>query len=221
MNAREGTLLAPATVEFELDGKPVRGYEGETILQVADRHGVEIPRLCYTPGYRADGNCRSCVVEIDGERTLAPSCCRAPVAGMKVQAKSERALKSQKMVLEMLLSDMPEQGHKWVGNDSTLQHGELSQWAARMEVEVRPALAAIGRAQPAPDLSHPAMAVNLDACIQCNRCVRACREEQVNDVIGYAFRGHDSAIVFDLQDGMGRAPAWPAANACRPARPAR
>jgi len=203
MNAREGTLLAPATVEFELDGKPVRGYEGETILQVADRHGVEIPRLCYTPGYRADGNCRSCVVEIDGERTLAPSCCRAPVAGMKVQAKSERALKSQKMVLEMLLSDMPEQGHKWVGNDSTLQHGELSQWAARMEVEVRPALAAIGRAQPAPDLSHPAMAVNLDACIQCNRCVRACREEQVNDVIGYAFRGHDSAIVFDLQDGMG------------------
>ncbi|WP_431514067.1 formate dehydrogenase subunit alpha [Variovorax sp. DAIF25] len=203
MNAREGTLLAPATVEFELDGKPVRGYEGETILQVADRHGVEIPRLCYTPGYRADGNCRSCVVEIDGERTLAPSCCRAPVAGMKVQAKSERALKSQKMVLEMLLSDMPEQGHKWVGNDKTLQHGELSQWAARMEVEVRPALAAIGRAQPAPDLSHPAMAVNLDACIQCNRCVRACREEQVNDVIGYAFRGHDSAIVFDLQDGMG------------------
>ncbi|WP_208507577.1 formate dehydrogenase subunit alpha [Variovorax paradoxus] len=203
MNAREGTLLAPATVEFELDGKPVLGYEGETILQVADRHGVEIPRLCYTPGYRADGNCRSCVVEIDGERTLAPSCCRAPVAGMKVQAKSERALKSQKMVLEMLLSDMPEQGHKWVGNDKTLQHGELSQWAARMEVEVRPALAAIGRAQPAPDLSHPAMAVNLDACIQCNRCVRACREEQVNDVIGYAFRGHDSAIVFDLQDGMG------------------
>ncbi len=203
MNAREGTLLAPATVEFELDGKPVRGYEGETILQVADRHGVEIPRLCYTPGYRADGNCRSCVVEIDGERTLAPSCCRAPVAGMKVQAKSERALKSQKMVLEMLLSDMPEQGHKWVGNDKALQHGELSQWAARMEVEVRPALAAIGRAQPAPDLSHPAMAVNLDACIQCNRCVRACREEQVNDVIGYAFRGHDSAIVFDLQDGMG------------------
>ncbi|MDQ0039456.1 formate dehydrogenase subunit alpha [Variovorax boronicumulans] len=203
MNAREGTLLTPAVVEFELDGRPVQGYEGETILQVADRHGVEIPRLCYTPGYRADGNCRSCMVEIDGERTLAPSCCRAPVAGMKVQAKSERALKSQKMVLEMLLSDMPQKGHKWIGNDETLQHGELSEWASRMDVEVRPALAAISRTQPAPDLSHPAMAVNLDACIQCNRCVRACREEQVNDVIGYAFRGHDSAIVFDLQDGMG------------------
>lgn len=204
MNAPERNLLVPATtVEFELDGRAVQAFEGETILQVADRHGVAIPRLCYTEGYRADGNCRSCVVEIDGERTLAPSCCRAPSAGMKVKATSERAVKSQKMVLEMLLSDMPAQGHKWIGDDATRQHGELSDWAARMQVEVRPALAAIAREQPAPDLSHPAMAVNLDACIQCNRCVRACREEQVNDVIGYAFRGHHSAIVFDLADGMG------------------
>ena len=63
------------------------------------------------------------------------------------------------------------------------------------------------RAQPAPDLSHPAMAVNLDACIQCTRCVRACREEQVNDVIGYAFRGGHRCVrgasVFDLDDPMG------------------
>ena len=203
MNAPERSLLAPAMVEFDLDGQPVQAFEGETLLQVADRHGVAIPRLCYTPGYRPDGNCRACVVEIDGERTLAPSCCRAPTAGMKVRATSERAIKSQKMVLEMLLSDMPAQGHKWIGDDAARQHGELSDWAARMQVGVRPALAAIAREQPAPDLSHPAMAVNLDACIQCNRCVRACREEQVNDVIGYAFRGGDSAIVFDLQDGMG------------------
>ena len=59
------------------------------------------------------------------------------------------------------------------------------------------------RAQPAPDLSNPAIAVNLDACIQCTRCVRACREEQVNDVIGYAFRGAESRIVFDVEDPMG------------------
>ena len=120
MNAPERNLLVPATtVEFELDGRAVQAFEGETILQVADRHGIAIPRLCYTPGYRADGNCRSCVVEIDGERTLAPSCCRAPGAGMKVKATSERAVKSQKMVLEMLLSDMPAQGHKWIGDDAT------------------------------------------------------------------------------------------------------
>ncbi|MEO6081049.1 MAG: formate dehydrogenase subunit alpha [Steroidobacteraceae bacterium] len=203
MSVAEDQVMKPVTIEFELDGKKVRALTGETILQAAERLGTTIPRLCYMPGYRADGNCRACVVEIDGERALAPSCCRAPAAGMKVKSNSERAQKSQKMVVEMLLSDLPEQGYKWIGDDSTRQHGELSDWAARLGITVRPALKALTREQPACDLSHPAMAVNLESCIQCNRCVRACREEQVNDVIGYAFRGGASAIVFDLADPMG------------------
>ncbi|PUA95651.1 NAD-dependent formate dehydrogenase catalytic subunit /NAD-dependent formate dehydrogenase iron-sulfur protein [Acidovorax sp. 107] len=215
-------------VAFELDGQPVTAHPGETILKAAQRHGVEIPHLCYTDGLRPDGNCRACVVEIAGERTLAPSCCRAPTDGMKVQAASPRARKSQQMVVEMLLSDMPDVGYQWNDDkpntpeliaagaypssargafdsnsaEAVGQHGELSEWADRMGVSVRPALKALRREQPAPDLSHPAMAVNLDACIQCNRCVRACREEQVNDVIGYALRGADSKIVFDLDDPM-------------------
>ena len=201
--------LMPQTVAFQLDGQEVKAFEGESILNAAKRHGVEIPHLCYTEGMRADGNCRACVVEIDGERTLAPSCCRNATAGMKVQAKSERAIKSQKMVVEMLLSDMPDVGYKW--NDAQPaaegkavgQHGELSEWADALDVSVRPALKALRREQPKADVSHPAMAVNLDACIQCNRCVRACREEQVNDVIGYAKRGSHSEIVFDLGDAMG------------------
>ncbi|HYP79016.1 MAG TPA: formate dehydrogenase subunit alpha [Steroidobacteraceae bacterium] len=203
MSAAEDQVMIPATIEFELDGRKVRAVDGETILQAAEREGTVIPRLCYTPGYRPDGNCRACVVEIDGERTLAPSCCRAPTPGMKVKSTSERAQKSQKMVVEMLLSDMPEQGYKWVDDDASRPHGELSEWASRLGITVRPALKALTREQPPCDVSHPAMAVNLDACIQCNRCVRACREEQVNDVIGYAFRGGHSAIVFDLADGMG------------------
>ncbi|KAB2871566.1 MAG: formate dehydrogenase subunit alpha [Burkholderiaceae bacterium] len=203
MNAPDRPLQAAATIEFELDGKAVRAAEGESILDVADREGVAIPRLCHMPGYRPDGNCRSCVVEIDGERVLAPSCCRAPTPGMKVRAASERARKSQNMVLEMLLADLPQGGYKWLGDDASRPHGELSDWASRMGVRVRPELARIARAQPRPDVSHPAMAVNLDACIQCTRCVRACREEQVNDVIGYAYRGADSSIVFDLHDPMG------------------
>src|SRR5690606_2817811 len=77
MSAAEDLVMTPATVEFELDGRKVKALAGETILEAAARAGTEIPRLCYTPGYRADGNCRACVVEIDGERTLAPSCCRA------------------------------------------------------------------------------------------------------------------------------------------------
>ncbi len=191
------------TVEFKLDQQTIHAFEGETILKAAKRHGIDIPHLCYKDGYRADGNCRACVVEIKGERTLAPSCCRSATAGMEVQANSERAVKSQKMVLEMLLSDMPDTGYKWSETDESQQHGELSDWAARMDVTVRPELKALRREQPRTDVSHPAMAVNLDACIQCNRCVRACREEQVNDVIGYAMRGSHSEIVFDLNDPMG------------------
>jgi len=191
------------SVAFSLDGRTIQSFEGETILQAAQRHGVEIPRLCYKEGYRADGNCRACMVEIKGERTLAPSCCRSVSAGMEVHSGSARAIKSQKMVLEMLLSDMPDTGYKWSEHDERQQHGELSTCASQMGVSVRPALREIRREQPKADLSHPAMAVNLDACIQCNRCVRACREEQVNDVIGYAMRGAHSAIVFDLEDPMG------------------
>jgi formate dehydrogenase major subunit len=195
--------VTPQTVSFTLNQIPIRAFEGETILKAAQRHGIDIPHLCYQDGLRADGNCRACVVEVKGERTLAPSCCRSATAGMEVQSTSERALKSQRMVLEMLLSDMPDTGYKWNEQDESKQHGELSDWAARLDVTVRPELKALRRDQPAADLSHPAMAVNLDACIQCNRCVRACREEQVNDVIGYALRGSHSAIVFDLADPMG------------------
>jgi formate dehydrogenase major subunit len=191
-------------IDFQLDGRTVQALEGETILKAAERVGVDIPRLCFKDGYRPDGNCRACVVEIEGERTLAPSCCRAVTPGMKVKATSERATKSQKMVLEMLLADMPQHGYKW--NDAQGgegEHGELSLWADRMGVAPREQLKALRRAGPAPDVSHPAMLVNLDACIQCTRCVRACREEQVNDVIGYASRGAASQIVFDLNDPMG------------------
>ncbi|HSV83956.1 MAG TPA: 2Fe-2S iron-sulfur cluster-binding protein, partial [Ramlibacter sp.] len=105
-------------VRFLLDGAPVDALEGETILQAARRVGTEIPHLCYKDGYRADGNCRACVVEIAGERVLAPSCCRTVTAGMDVKVGSPRARKSQQMVLELLLADMPDQGYKW--NDAGL-----------------------------------------------------------------------------------------------------
>ena len=196
MNTMSEPLAERVAVEFKLDGRTVTGFADETIIEAADRLGVEIPRLCYAPGLRPDGNCRACVVEIKGERVLAPSCCRNPQPGMEVQSASERARASQKMVLELLLSDMPETHYT--------RHSELDRWAAALEVgKPRFASTELRRAQPAADLSHHAIAVNLDACIQCTRCLRACREEQVNDVIGYAFRGEHSKIVFDFDDPMG------------------
>ncbi len=183
--------IAALPVEFKLNGKIVVGRADETILQTAKHYGIEIPHLCYKEGLRPDGNCRACVVEIKGERALAPSCCRTPRDGMEVITDSARARASQKMVLELLLSDMPEQSYS--------PNSELELWARKLNV-AKPRFAP--RAQPARDVSHPAIAVNLDACIQCTRCLRACREEQVNDVIGYAFRGEHSKIVFDFDDAM-------------------
>ena len=184
--------LATLPIEFKLNGKSVVGRPDETILEAARRHGVAIPHLCYSRALRPDGNCRACVVEIKGERALAPSCCRFPAQGMEVNTETDRARTSQKMVLELLLADLPEPRHT--------KNNKVDVWAKRLGVGT-PRFPA--REQPKADLSHPAIAVNLDACIQCSRCVRACREEQVNDVIGYAFRGVDSKIVFDFDDPMG------------------
>ena len=183
-------------ITFELDGREVEADDGETIWQVAKREGTDIPHLCWkdAAGYRSDGNCRACMVEIDGERTLAASCIRAPSPGMKVTSQSERAETARKMVIELLMSDQPEkaEAHDQV---STFWH-----WADAQDVATS---RFPERGSPAPDASHPAMAVNLDACIHCNLCVRACREVQVNDVIGLAYRGAHSKIVFDFDDPMG------------------
>ena len=192
MTAISKQEIAALPVEFKLNGKTVVGRADETIIQTAKHYGIDIPHLCYKEGLRADGNCRACVVEIKGERALAPSCCRTPRTGMEVSTDSARAVASQKMVLELLLSDMSEQSYT--------PNSELDLWAKKLEVG-KPRFAP--RAQPKSDVSHPAMAVNLDACIQCTRCLRACREAQVNDVIGYAFRGDQAKIVFDFDDPMG------------------
>jgi len=114
------------SVAFTLNGKRVEALDGETLLQTAKRQGIEVPHLCYKDGMRADGNCRACMVEVKGERVLAPSCCRYPKEGMDVTTNSARAVTSQKMVLELLLSDIPEQSY-------TL-NSELDQWAKKLSV---------------------------------------------------------------------------------------
>ncbi len=177
-------------VKFLLDGAEVEARPDETIWQVAHRHGNELPHLCYLhePGYRGDGNCRACMVDIEGERVLSASCIRKPEPGMQVSTNSERASKAREMVIELLLADQDE------------PQAEFKRWVDEMGVvESR-----FPAGEPvAPDSSHPAIAVDLGRCIQCNLCVRACQEVQANDVIGMAHRGFDSAIVFDMGDPMG------------------
>ena len=180
------------SVTFLLDGVEMTALPGESLLEIADREGIDIPRLCYKAGMEAVGNCRSCMVEIKGERVLAAACCRAPTNGMQVTTNNERVRKAQQMVIELLQSDMPEKEYT--------RHNEVDEWAAKLKVG-KPRFAP--RHQVPADLSHSAIAVNLDACIQCTRCLRACRDEQVNDVIGLAARGQHAKIVFDMDDPMG------------------
>jgi formate dehydrogenase major subunit len=184
---------------FFIDDREIDIREGESIFRAARRLDIKLPHLCYLPkpGYRADGNCRVCMVEIEGERVLAASCIRTPSPGMKVKTSTKRAKTARKMVAELLVTDQPAievahdpQSEFW--KTAKRQGVAAGRFPKRERIEI-----------PAPDRSHAAMAVNLDACIQCNLCVRACREVQVNDVIGMAGRGFMEKIVFDFDDPMG------------------
>ena len=192
----EGDTTETQGLAFELDGERVFAQAGESIWDVARRLGTELPHLCHRPqpGYRPDGNCRVCMVEIEGERVLAPSCKRMPAVGMKVHSQTDRAKTARKMVLELLVADQPARA---------TSHDPAStfwNWAEREQV-LESRFPAVERWEHDP--SHPAMRVNLDACIQCNLCVRACREVQVNDVIGMAYRNAAAKPVFDFDDPMG------------------
>lgn len=188
-------------VIFTLDGKTVTAADDETIWDVAKREGTRIPHLCHVdmPGYRPDGNCRACMVDVEGERVLAASCIRKPSAGMVVKTDTERARKSREMVFELLASNMRPAA------DGPDQQSMFWQWAGSMGIsgDRYSSKFASDDVRPEFDITNPAIAVNLDSCITCGACVRACREVQVNDVIGMAERGNHSLPVFDMHDPMG------------------
>jgi predicted molibdopterin-dependent oxidoreductase YjgC len=197
-------------VEFKLNGKDVVGYGHETIIQTAQRLGVEIPRLCYKEGMRPDGNCRACMVEIKGERVLAPSCCRKPAPGMEVTSDSARAVASQKMVLELLLSDMPKERH-------TL-NSELDQWAGKLKVG-KPRFAP--RHQPPPIFRISAWpSTSIRASSARAACAPAAKSRSMtSSVMRFAASTRKSCSISTIRWAI--RPASPAANVCRRARPAR
>ncbi|MGC3871677.1 formate dehydrogenase subunit alpha [Halomonas sp. GXIMD04776] len=218
------TLVSPEssveTFELTLDDQTVTAYPGETLWQVAKRAGETIPHLCFKDGYgyRADGNCRVCMVEIEGERALVASCLREARPDMVVKsATSERSRVAREGVMELLIADQPSReespdrsSHFWAMADKlAIDATAVKAWLpAHNPVEEAFAEEAFVKERGESrrsnhDTSHSAMNVNLDACIECNLCVRACREVQVNDVIGLAHRGASSKIVFDFDDPMG------------------
>lgn len=185
------------TVTFSLNGTDVTVPEGTSLWDAANGQGFVIPHLCHKPakGYQPDGNCRACMVEVEGERTLVASCIRPAAEGMVVQTDSDRARKAREIVIELLAADQPDVKH-----DASSHFASMATAVGVNQSRFPPKEAAT---VPLLDASHVAMSVNLDACIHCNLCVRACRDVQVNDVIGMSGRGSAAKITFDQDDAMG------------------
>ena len=199
------------TIPITLNGRSVAALAGETLIETAKRHGIEIPHLCYMEGMRPDGNCRACVVEVKGERVLAASCCRLSQAGMDVTTDSPRALHSQKMVLELL-----QVRHAGAQLQAGLRARLLERGARGRHAALRAAPVAERRPLASGDRGqsrrlHPVHALR-------PRLPRGAgqRRHRLRDARRAIPRSSSTSAI-----RWARAPASPAANACTPARPAR
>jgi formate dehydrogenase major subunit len=199
-------LSTQPLVHLTLDGRPVAVPAGTTIWEAARQHGIEIPALCHSPRLRPVGVCRLCVADVGG-RVLAASCVRACEEGMKVQTGGERVERQRHMLTAMLLADHPTPcDRERTTGDCELEalgrrYGLVSR--LRLSASEAPAGAKPQAARRPRDFSSPVIAVDHQACILCDRCIRACDDVQSNEVIGRSGKGHATTIAFDLNQPMG------------------
>ena len=184
------------TVSCTIDGVAVTVPSGTTIFTAAKEAGIEIPVLCHDERYDPVGVCRMCAVDVGG-RVLAAACVRPCEEGMEVTTGGEKVERQRKVLTELLMADQPDVDPK----ETTTGDNLLLTLARRYET---------GHAERLPqargrgaDDSNPVISVNHDACILCDRCVRACDDIQGNDVIGRTGKGYATRIAFDLDDPMG------------------
>jgi len=197
-------ISAPApteirTVSLTIDGTPVTVSEGTTIWTAAKDAGIDIPVLCHDERYDPVGVCRMCVVDV-GARVYAASCVRPCEDGMEVRTATPELDRNRAQLTELLLADQPpveEDPKETTTADNELLLLVRQYGLAQDELDV-PCDAGRGE-----DRSNPVISVNHDACILCDRCVRACDDIQGNDVIGRFGKGYETRIGFDLNDPMG------------------
>jgi formate dehydrogenase major subunit len=188
----------PRTVTLTIDGAAVTVPEGTTIWTAARDAGFDIPVLCHDERYDPVGVCRMCVVDT-GARAYAAACVRPCEDGMDVKTSTPDLERNRATLIELLLTDQPEPERD--PKQTTTGDNELLALADRYEVARGDGLpTASGRGT---DMSNPVIAVDHDACILCDRCVRACDDIQGNDVIGRSGKGYATRIAFDLNDPMG------------------
>jgi len=180
-------------VNLTIDGKTIEVKEGTTVLNAARANGVEIPTLCDHPQLTPYGGCRLCLVEVEGARTLQPSCTLPVNNNMVVHTDSEKVREARKFVLTMIFS---ERNHfcpycQVSGGDCELQNAAYDEGMTHWPLQPN--------WKPFPvDASHPYIIMEHNRCILCRRCVRACGELVGNFTLGFEERGADSALVADL-----------------------
>jgi CRP-like cAMP-binding protein/Fe-S-cluster-containing dehydrogenase component len=186
----------PGMVELAIDGKPMRVPNGTTIFEAAQMSGIPIPTLCHSQNQTPVGVCRLCVVDT-GARVLSASCVRTVEPGMKVVTNSDRVLRARKTLLELLVSDHPSPCARQEKSGDC----ELEAFAKAAGIAVaRFAKRSVTRGE---DDSSLAIAVDHDACILCDRCIRGCDEVKDNFVLGRMGKGYSAGIAFDLNAPMG------------------
>ena len=199
MTTLEDPGTSVRTITAEIDGRQVTVREGTTIYDAAKQAGVDIPVLCHNERYDPVGVCRMCVVDTGG-RAFAAACVRPCEDGMTVRTDTPELNRSRATLTELLIADQPPRAED--PKQNTTGDNLLLELADRFDVarETTELPCASGRGS---DSSNPVIDVNHDACILCDRCVRACDDIQGNDVIGRSGKGYTTRIAFDLDDPMG------------------
>src|SRR3954467_2740782 len=204
MTATEERPVAVRTMSVTIDGQQVTVGEGTTIFDAAKQVGVDIPVLCHNERYDPVGVCRMCVVDTGG-RVFAAACVRPCEDGMEGKTATEEVERSRAVLTELLMTDQPPRAED--PKDTKTRDNLLLELAdgfgvARETTELPLGIEHSGSGR-GKDSSNPVIAVDHDACILCDRCVRACDDIQGNDVIGRSGKGYSTRIAFDLDDPMG------------------
>lgn len=189
-----------ATVDVKtlvIDGENVSARAGQTILEVAQENGIEIPTLCHLDGLSDVGACRLCVVEIKGLNKLLPACVATVEEGMEVTTKSERLQKHRRTILELLFAERNHICSVCVSNGNCeLQALGQSQGVTHVRLPYR-------NPELAVDASHERFTADHNRCILCTRCVRVCAEVEGAHVWDLMGRGIDTMIISDLHENWG------------------
>ena len=183
-------------MSIEVNGRTIEAQEGETILSALRRAGINVPTLCHLEHLIPSGACRMCVVEVEGQRSLVPSCAYPVSSGMKIQTNSPRAVSARKTIIELLLANHPDDCLYCVRN----RNCQLQTLAE--EYGVRDRRYAGSRSQHKVDLSSPSLVRDPGKCILCGKCVRVCEEIQGVGAIDFVHRGSKALVGTAFEQGL-------------------